>query len=129
MKLAMYIKFNNNAEDAFKFYKEVFDAEEICFYKYSKEMTNDENKIGTVFHAEMCIKDSLYLYMSDALVDYNTDGYKIVLEVHTLDEANGYFDQLKVNGSVISEMKKMPYGPTIGELKDQFGTIWNIVAC
>ncbi|XMB86136.1 VOC family protein [Mycoplasmatota bacterium WC44] len=129
MKLALYIKLKDNTEEVFNFYKKLFDAEEICMHKYNEYMTKDESKFGKVFHAEMKIKDSLYLYMGDSFKEQVPNAYKIVLEVPSLKEANDYFNSLREDGDTLSEMTKMPYGPTIGEVKDKFGITWNIVAC
>jgi PhnB protein len=128
MTFATYLKFNGQCEKAFHFYKKIFQAEQLCFFRYEKGLTQDAALMGLVFHAEMKIKN-FYLYMGDVKETIGSDhpAFKIVLECDTSEEGNQYFSLLQENGKVLSPLEKMPYGPYIGELLDQFGVIWDIV--
>ncbi len=127
MKIALYLYFNGNCEDAMEYYKEVFDGKEELKYLYSKDMTNDQKLIGKVFHAELDL-GGFYLYMADVLdQDLQDRQYKLVFETFDASEADSVFAKLSFDGKIISEITQMTFGPKIGALVDKYGTTWNVV--
>lgn len=127
MKIALYTYFKGNCNEAFEFYKEVFNGKEELKYIYTNEMTDDLKMVGKIFHAELKI-DDFYMYMSDDLEnDYDKRSYKLVYEVIDLEKGEEIFNKLSVGGKVESAITQMSYGPKIGALEDKFGIKWNIV--
>lgn len=130
MRIATYLQFGGNCADALDVYKELFDADVICKHLYDAQMTADERLVGKVFHAELKIRE-FYIYMSDAgtAYDYDKQACKITVECDSMEQAQRYFETLSSAGQVLQPLSKMPYGPTIGQLRDAFGTTWDIVYC
>ena len=130
MKIATYLHIKGDCNKAFERYKKLFKGQEICKYTYNEHMTKDENMYGKVFHAELKI-DNYFIYMSDSneSYEYINQPYKIVVEFDCLQETERVFNELKINGIVNSEITKMPFGPHIGNVTDEFGTTWDLVFC
>lgn len=128
MKAATYLYFKQNAEEVIKTYKEIFDAVVVCSYYYDDGMTQDPELVGKIFHAELKIGD-LNLYISDSGKSPAFASIKFVVELSEEDNARKIFGKLAQNGKIISDFKKMPFGPTIAHLEDKFGINWDVVIC
>ena len=128
MKVATYLEFENNAEEVIETYQEIFDAEVVNKYYYDGDMTQEQGLIGKIFHAELTIGD-LNLYICDSGKSSSFASIKFVVEIHEETEARKLFRKLAQNGGVISEFKKMPYGPTIAHVEDKFSIRWDVVIC
>lgn len=128
MKVATYLEFENNAEEVIETYQEIFDAEVVNKYYYDGDMTQEQGLIGKIFHAELTIGD-LNLYICDSGKSSSFASIKFVVEIHEETEARKLFGKLAQNGRVISEFKKMPYGPTIAHVEDKFRIRWDVVIC
>jgi uncharacterized glyoxalase superfamily protein PhnB len=128
MKVATYLEFENNAEEVIETYQEIFDAEVVNKYYYDGDMTQEQGFIGKIFHAELTIGD-LNLYICDSGKSSSFASIKFVVEIHEETEARKLFGKLAQNGRVISEFKKMPYGPTIAHVEDKFSIRWDVVIC
>ena len=128
MKVATYLEFENNAEEVIETYQEIFDAEVVNKYYYDGDMTQEQGLIGKIFHAELTIGD-LNLYICDSGKSSSFASIKFVVEINEETEARKLFGKLAQNGRVISEFKKMPYGPTIAHVEDKFRIRWDVVIC
>jgi uncharacterized glyoxalase superfamily protein PhnB len=128
MKVATYLEFKHNAKEVIETYKALFDAEVICEYFYSEDMTQDRELVGKVFHAELKIGD-LNLYISDSGISPEFSSMKFVIEISEENEAREYFERIVQSGKSISGFKKMPIGPTIAQAEDKFGIQWEVVIC
>ncbi len=128
MKAATYIHFKHNAKEAIHAYKAVFGAEVVSEYVYDNNMTQDQELLGKVFHAELRLGD-LNLYLADSGADPAFPSTEFVVEFREKERAHKCFADLVQIGTVLSDFESMPYGPTIARAKDQFGIVWNIVIC
>lgn len=128
MKTATYLMFNDNAKEAIEAYQNIFGADVICQYTHNETSTDNPERIGKIFHAEMRIGD-LNLYLSDEGEDPDFHSIKFVVEYKDEALAKTAFSALTANGQVFSDFKKMPFGPTIAHGQDRFGIRWDIVIC
>lgn len=128
MKVATYLDFNGNAKDVIETYRSIFDAEVVCEYLFDENTTQDPNLLGKIFHAELIIGD-LNLYLSDSSEEFSVPSMKFVVELRDERDARRIIDNLEEHGQVVSDFKKMPYGPTIAQADDKFGMRWEIVIC
>lgn len=128
MKVATYLEFNLNATEVIETYQEVFNAELLLEYRFDEHMTDDEALVGKIFHAELKIGD-LNLYLSDTNKSPSFNSMKFVVEITDKVEAKTCFDKLSRDGKVLSEFKKMSFGPEIAQVEDRFGLRWDIVVC
>lgn len=128
MKCATYLEFKDNAKEVIETYKAIFDAVVVLEYFYDENMTDDQNLVGKVFHAELKIGD-LNLYLSDSGIEPSFASIKLVVEIPDEGRAREIFEHLAQGGSIIREFTKISIGPTIADVEDKFGIKWNIVIC
>jgi len=126
MKVAFYIRFRDNAQEALNYYKEIFNAEEKFVQYYTENMTDDPNKIGMIYHAELEFNNFLF-YLSDSFVDEDYRSFRLILEFDELSDAEHYFNVLSNKGKIHNKLEKIPIGPMVGLVEDKFGVLWNIV--
>lgn len=128
MNLAVYLNYNDNTNQALEYYKEIFDAEELLKLVYTDEMTEDKEKIGKVLHAELKINNQLNLYFSDSFKEYKREGFAIVVEVDTLEEAKALYAKLSQGGEKLTPLEELEVAPAIvGSVRDKFGLAWDII--
>lgn len=127
MKFALYMHMNGRAEEIMETYISIFGGKELMRTVYTEEMTDNPELIGKIFHAEIKIGDFL-LYVTDSKGKVE-NLYNLVYEVESLENAKDILHKLAEGGELQREMTKMPYGPTIGSVKDKFGIEWDVVAC
>lgn len=128
MKAATYLNFNLNAKHVIYFYGLTFGAEVVLVYEYDESMTQDTKLLGRIFHAELKIGD-LNLYLADTGEEPDFSAIKFVIETGDEEEAHQIFTALAAEGQILSDFKKMSFGPTIADVIDKFGIKWNIVIC
>lgn len=108
---------NGKAEKAIDFYTSVFPAsEKRGILRY----TGNEGEIaGHVQHAEFKVNNYLLMIMDSSyphVFDF-TGGMSLVVECHTQEEIDDYWDKLTADGGVESRC---------GWLRDKFGVSWQI---
>ena len=128
MKVATYIYFGQEAEDAIECYQSIFGAEVCCKYHYDETMTQQVKLLGKIFHAELKIGDQ-NLYIADSDEYGNNTSMRFVVEFIEAELARDCLAGLVKHGRLISDFQKMPYGPTIARVEDKFGVNWDIVIC
>lgn len=135
-KVSIYLNFAKETEEAFNFYKEVFNTSyEIGILRFgdipqepdAPELPEDVKKL--VMHIELPILGGFTLMGSDAP---EAMGYKvnkgnnthIMLQPDTRDETKRIFDALAQDGIVETQLQEMFWGDYYGSLKDKFGIFW-----
>ena len=130
MKLNVYLTFNGQCEEAFKFYEECLGGKIGEMLRYEgTPMTEDvpaewHNKI---MHASINVGDSV-LMASDAPPQYQEEakGFSVALHVNDAAEAERFFAALSENGTVQMPMEETFWAARFGMLVDKFGTPWMI---
>lgn len=132
-----YLNFNGNCEEAFNFYKEVFNTEFKGLFRFG-DMPEDPNfsvaeeDKNKIMHVGMSINEHVLLMGSDCLeslgqkVTSGTSTY-IMIDVDTAEEAQTVYDKLSVN----AQNMEMPLGETFfaelfSSFIDQFGIAWMV---
>jgi len=128
MKAATYLEFKHNAREVIQTYESIFEAEIVCQYDFTADMTQNQELVGKIFHAELKIGD-LNLYLSDSGVAPDFSSIKFVVEFRDEEGAHQCFEKLVQHGKAIRDFEKMPFGPTIAQAKDKFGIKWEVVIC
>lgn len=128
MRFAINLLFNGNCEMALNTYRDLFNAKLICLHRFTGSMTENQEFIGKIFHAELQVND-FFMYMEDTCkeLDYEKQPCKITVECNKLEEAQKYYDALLAGGTMIEPFAKMPWGDYMGHLRDRFGITWDIV--
>ncbi|RAJ08444.1 PhnB protein [Chitinophaga skermanii] len=127
-----YLIFNDNCEEAFRFYHGVFGGPELEFRRF-KEMPKDhcgageENKVMHVFYP---LKDGTALMGSDRPAQSGTttvgDNFSVCIFTESREEADRIFQGLSVSGKVEMPMGETFWGAYYGMFVDKFGVNWMV---
>lgn len=134
MKINIYLNFDGQTEEAFMFYKSVFDGEFGMLQKMKDapkgNMLSAEEQ-NRITHISLPLTDSVVLFGADIIpsmghVLEHGNNMSISIQVDSKDEADRLFDKLSVDGHVQMPMRFEYWGDYFGRLIDQFGTGWLI---
>lgn len=119
IKIAPWINFNGNAEEAFDFYKEAFGGE--------VKKTFADNKVMfvtlTISKDYMLIANNVPEEMGR--VNENENRSKIAVTLDNKEEAEKVFNKLSAGGSVEVPMSE-GMGTYMGMFRDKYGIEWII---
>lgn len=129
-----YLTFNGNAREAAAFYEKALEARVIESQTYA-EIEGMEIPPGAeerIMHAYLKIGD-MELMLSDTFPDspdLEAPGslVSIALSMSDASSAAKTFHALEPGGEVIMPMAETFFSPAYGQLKDQFGVLWHVVA-
>jgi len=129
-----YLNFNGNAEEAFNFYKSVFEGEFTNLTRF-KDMPQvgpvppaDQNKI---MHVALPIGKGNTLMATDAIESMGHkltegDNFSLSLSVDSKGEADKLFNGLSAGGKIEMPLGEAPWGAYFGMAKDKFGVRWMV---
>ena len=138
-RVATYLNFPGNTEEAFLFYKSVFKTEflgkgierfgDIPQGAGHPPVADEIKKM--VLHVELPITGNHILMATDAPKEMGftlTQGNNmhICIEPETREEAKRIFDELSDGGNVTMPLQDMFFGAYFGEFSDKFGINWMI---
>ncbi len=128
MKLATYIQFDGNCEQAYRRYAEIFSAKKLLLWRIDDKNCPNEKLLGKVMHAELQI-GAFYLYMCDLdkPLDPFSQNLHLTFEADSLSQAQEIFDGLKINGIVKRPFGETSWGSLMGHVFDEFGIEWDII--
>lgn len=135
-QVSIYLNFNRNTEEAFLFYKEVFQSEfegEIARMgdvppQDGAAPISDEDK-NLVMHVSLPIMDGFKLMGTDAPesmgfnLAFGNNAY-INIMPETRQETERLFNALAEGGVVEMPLQEMFWGDYFGSLVDRFGVRW-----
>ncbi len=137
-QVSIYLNFSRNTEEAFNFYKEVFQSEfegEIGRMgdvppQEGMPPLKEEDK-NLVMHVSLPIMDGFKLMGTDApeSMGFNlTQGNNAYINLlpETREEADRIFAALSEGGVVEMAMQEMFWGDYFGSFADKFGVRWMI---
>jgi PhnB protein len=136
-RTSTYLNFPRSTEEAFAFYKSVFQTEYTGpIHRFDSVPPNPEQPLADadknlVMHVELPILGGHVLMGTDApeSMGFNckpgTNIY-INLEPDTREEADRLFNALSEEGKVETPIQNMFWGAYFGSLTDRFGVQWMI---
>ncbi len=132
-KIHVYLNFNGNAEEAFKFYQSVFGGELFIQKMKDTPMADQvpEAEQNCAMHIALTMPDGEILMASDIM---ESAGHKLIegnnsyisLQSKSRAEADEIFNKLSAGGTVEMPMEDMFWGDYFGSFKDKFGIYWMI---
>jgi len=134
-KVSIYLNFQGNTEEAFNFYKTVFNTEFSMPIMRIKDMPPmegapklPENEMNAVMHVSMPILGGTLLMGTDMLESMGQkliegNNVTISLDTDSKEETDRLFKALSEGGSDIAPMRQEFWGYW-GCCKDKFGTRW-----
>jgi predicted 3-demethylubiquinone-9 3-methyltransferase (glyoxalase superfamily) len=115
-KITPFLWFDNNAEEAMKFYASVFKNSKIG--KVSRYPEGSPGPAGSVMTASIQIEGQEFVLLNGGPVFKFTEAISFVVNCETQAEVDEYWQKLTANGGKEVEC---------GWLKDKFGLSWQIV--
>lgn len=135
--VSTYLNFSRNTEEAFNFYKTVFNSEFVGeISRFSSVPPQDgappmpEEDKNLVMHVMLPILGDAHMLMGTDAPE--SMGFKLVfgnnsyinLEPDTRAETKRLFDALSAGGKVEMELQDMFWGDYFGSCTDKFGVQW-----
>lgn len=134
-ELNVYLTFDGDCEEAFKFYHSVFGGEIPFMGRFgdmppSEEMPplSDDAK-NRIMHVSLPISQETVLMGSDTMpgMPYNKgNNFSLSLNTHSREEAEKYFNALSEGGTVTMPLSDTFWGAYFGMWTDKFGINWMV---
>jgi PhnB protein len=130
-----YLVFNGNCEEAFLFYKSVFEGEFQYIGKF-KDMPAEsgcpeisEKDANRVMHVSLPIGNTIL--MGSDCNDQSGDvtfgnNFSVSINVESKEEADRIFNGLSAEGSIFMPMGNTFWGSYFGMFTDKFGVNWMV---
>jgi PhnB protein len=132
MHPSLYLFFDGNCEEAFRFYEKVLGGkiETLMPYKGAPGPQHaKEDWLGKVMHASLRLGDGTIM-ASDAPPERSPgkpQGFYISLGVETPEKAEQVFAALSAGGKVTMAMEETFFAAKFGMTVDRFGIPWMVV--
>lgn len=132
----IYLTFDGNCEEAFKFYQSVFGGQ-IPYMARFKDMPPGEEsqvKLGEenrIMHVSLPISKETMLMGSDTGGEWASgysqgNNFTISITADSREEANKLFNGLSAGGKVTMPLSKTFWSDCFGTLTDKFGISWMV---
>lgn len=129
-----YIYFNGNCEEAFEFYKNVFQRDFTYLGRY-KDVPQVDRQLfqetdDKIMHVTLPISNETFLMGSDNTVAYNElirySNFSLIVHTNKKEEADRLFNELSKEGQIKMQMNLTFWGSYYGICVDKFGINWKI---
>lgn len=129
-----YIYFNGNCEEAFNFYKTVFQKDFSYLGRY-KDVPQTDRQIfretdEKIMHVSLPISKETVLMgadNTDALIELSPyNNFSLIVHADEKQEADRLFDELSNGGQIKLPMNLTFWGSYYGICIDKFGIMWKI---
>lgn len=127
-KLNPYLHFEDNCEEAFNFYKSVFNGTLDIKRFESSPMEVPESHKKKVLHAKLTFGDNVIM-ASDCVPGTKTNkgsNIELSLDFNEPAESQRVFEALSTNGKIIAPLQNQFWGALFGQFTDQFGVSWMV---
>jgi len=135
-KLNCYLNFQDNAEEAFNFYKSVFGGEFATMMRF-KEVAEfpgkeklSEADLNKMMHISLPVGDNMLMAtdMLESMGQKLKTGNDVTLSLHpdNRKEADRLYKELSADGKPHMPMADMFWGDYWGMLTDKFGVNWMV---
>jgi PhnB protein len=128
-----YLNFNDNCEEAFKFYKSVFGgefAQVMRFKEAPAEYQGPPSESEKIMHMALPIGRGTMLMGSDVPASMGVvkpgTNFAVTISAESEAEAARLFKGLSAGGQVTMPLDKAFWGDHFGMLTDKFGVPWMI---
>ncbi|REH01133.1 VOC family protein [Flavobacterium aquicola] len=129
-----YLYFNGNCEEAFNFYKAVFEVEFHYIGRYKDVPETDRSLFkeqdNKIMHVSLPISKTATLMGSDNAAahkeTFSYNSFSLSINTDKKEEADKLFKRLSKGGKVRVPMNETFWGSYYGIVNDRFGINWKI---
>lgn len=132
----IYLNFKGNCEEAFTFYKHVFQKEFTMMERMSSMPEEQckalsEKELNLIMHVSLPLDGDSVLMGCDLTGEYATyhqggNNFSISLNVDTKEEADRIFTELSAGGQIMMPIADTFWGSYFGMFTDKFGIGWMV---
>jgi predicted 3-demethylubiquinone-9 3-methyltransferase (glyoxalase superfamily) len=124
-KITPFLWFDNNAEEAINFYKEVFKNSEIInLINYPAETPNGLG--GKVMMSEFrLVNQEFKAFDAGPHFKFNP-AVSFTFQTKSVEDLDNYWKQLSEGGKILMEYQKYDFSEKYGWLEDKFGLSWQL---
>lgn len=130
----IYLTFNGNCEEAFKFYQSVFGGQIPYMGRFKDMPPGEDSKLNPgeenrIMHVSLPISKETMLMGSDTGGEWATgysqgNNFSISITADSKEEAEKLFNGLSAGGKVTMPLSKTFWSECFGMLTDKFGINW-----
>jgi predicted 3-demethylubiquinone-9 3-methyltransferase (glyoxalase superfamily) len=121
-KITPFLWFEDDAEEAMKFYVEIFeDSRIININRYGEGSLK-----GKVMTGEFQLEGQQFIAMDGGTEFSFTPAVSFFVNCVTEDKLDRYYSQLVDGGSVLMPLKKYPFGEKYTWVTDKYGVSWQL---
>ncbi|MBN8788398.1 MAG: VOC family protein [Terrimonas sp.] len=129
-----YIYFNGNCEEAFNFYKAVFQKDFTYLGRYKDVPQTDRHVFREtdekIMHVSLPISRETVLMGSDNNEAYNElltySNFSLIVHAGEKEEADRLFNELSRGGQIKMPLNQTFWGSYYGICIDKFGIMWKV---
>ncbi len=132
----IYLTFDGECEEAFKFYESVFETKILMWNKFGDMPPQEgmpplsEEYKNRIMHVTLPISNETMLMGSDTMPGMNVctkgNNFSISINANSREEATKFFDGLSEGGNVTMELQDTFWGAFFGMWTDKFGINWMV---
>lgn len=132
----IYLTFDGNCEEAFKFYQSVFGGQIPYMGRFKDMPPGEESQVkpgeeNRIMHVSLPISKETMLMGSDTGGEWASgysqgNNFSISITADSKEEANKLFKGLSAGGKVTMPLGKTFWSDTFGTLTDKFGINWMV---
>ncbi|MCL2197488.1 MAG: VOC family protein [Defluviitaleaceae bacterium] len=124
------IHFQDNCDEAIKFYKETLGAEvkEINYTKDAPAGSGmDELPPNFVMHSEVIIYGMTFSFTDGSEATKADENTSFIITLDTAEEVTAVFKKLEVGGKIIEPLAEVFWSPLYCYVRDKFGVNWQVM--
>ena len=129
MKLDIYLNYNGNCEEAFRFYEEHLDGKVTLMTRHGEQPGPSgvpaEWK-GRILHARVEIGDTVLMGADIPNAEPMRSAY-LTLRTDSAKEAERLYALLSEGGQIFMKMEQTFFANRFAMLRDRFGTSWMLL--
>ena len=129
MNLAVYVNYQGNCEEAFRFYEQHLGAKLDPVVRRHGDMPNPSMPAewsNKVLHARLQIGSTILMGADIPHAEPMRSAY-LTLFVDAEEEAERIYSLLTEGGNVFMELQQTPFANRFAMLRDRFGTSWMLL--
>jgi predicted 3-demethylubiquinone-9 3-methyltransferase (glyoxalase superfamily) len=130
-RIIPHLWFDNQAEEAAKFYTSIFNNSKIGDIAFNDEANAKVSGIpvGSVLTVEFQLNGFEFVALNGGPVFKPTPAISFFANCKTEEEVNAIWDKLSPGGNALMPLDKYPFSDRYGWIQDKYGISWQLNLC
>ena len=126
-KISPCLWFDDNAEEAAKFYTSIFPNSKIREVVPYNVETPSNKAIGSVMTVSFELDGYSFLGLNGGPYFKPNPSISFHIKCKTIEEVDSYYEKLSENGKILMELNEYPFSKRYAWVEDKFGFSWQII--